>query len=143
MCKIEIKKNNPVGRSCIRGFTRHYWFNSMLMMHNQSKEVTNAGKQGDKGTGSYKSNSRMRQSSNRERCEICGQTFLNIGNLNRHKKLHSDYNRIRCNVCHRTYSNVSNFKIHIPRHHATLGIEVTYSNTTEGAKDRPIYANLK
>lgn len=130
MCKIAIKKHSPNYKPCIRGFTRHYWFNLMFR-----KKVK--GKEENKGSGSSKNKKGTRESSCRSRCDICSQTFVNIGNLNRHKKLHYSYNRIRCSVCLRTYSNLTNFKIHIPRHHPKFGVEVSYNFTAEGAKERP------
>lgn len=69
----------------------------------------------------------------REKCDVCGQSFSCVGNLNRHKKLHTEYERLQCNVCLRTCSNLTNFKIHIPGHHSNSGLEISYSSTTEGA----------
>lgn len=129
MCKItscnhfKPRRNELVKNSCIRGFRGHYWL-TLPIIHSPT-------------TQREKSNDEK----GREKCDTCGLTFACTGNLNRHKKLHAEYERFQCDVCLRTYSNLSNFKIHIPRHHPHFGIEITYSSTTEGAKERPDYKN--
>lgn len=115
MCKIKVRQSTQRNASIIRGFTRHFWFFS-------------------------KRAHRIRQQKPRPKCEICGQSFSCIGNLNRHKKLHSEYDRLKCNLCQRTYSTFSNFKIHISRHHPNTDTSnITFTTTTEGAKKRPIF----
>lgn len=132
MCRIKIKRNAGVRKSCIRGFTGHYWLSLV------SKRPTIQRNQED----NRNNNKEIRQFS-REICDVCGQSFSCVGNLNRHKRLHTEYQRLQCDVCLRTYSNMANFKNHISRHHPMFGIEITWSPTTEGAKQRPTYSNWK
>lgn len=139
LCKIEIKRQllaknlstKRLEKSFIRGFTRHYWFD--LISKHQRNE-------GNKSANNSKGPFKESKAQFRVSCDICDQTFANIGNLNRHKKLHSKYNRLQCSVCKETYANISNFKIHIPRHYPTFGVEITYNLTTDGAKRRSIYS---
>lgn len=74
-------------------------------------------------------------------CDICFKHFAAgpsaKGNLNRHLKLHTKYQRIKCNSCHKTYNNMSNFNHHLHQHEQ----QVTWSYTTEGARQQPKYAN--
>lgn len=131
MCKIEMQKKASVKKSCIRGFTGHYWLPLMSKLPSTQRID---------GRESKKSSIKTHDTS-RELCDVCGQSFSCVGNLNRHKILHTEYERLQCDVCLRTYSNKTNFTIHIQRHHPNFGIDISFSPTTVGAKKRPNYSS--
>lgn len=75
------------------------------------------------------------------RCQLCNLAFPSnwVSNLKRHLKLHSSYERMKCNVCHQTYSNFPNFSRHLGRSHQGYESSVTWTPTTDGARQRPTY----